>query len=124
VIIWHASHKRLDAISDFEILEMQSGVFFLQQLFIVRLHAFLFDRTLDIFLLCTQRKCEVGIVLLVRHKETESVEIPSLSNVVDKWSAGAGVCVLPRHGKWRSLIPRVCDLFIVFGVGKCVQVFT
>jgi hypothetical protein len=62
-IIWHVSHKLLDAILIFEAWEMQSSVFFLQPLVIVRLHALLLDPTLDIFVLFTSRKWVVGIVL-------------------------------------------------------------
>jgi hypothetical protein len=42
---------------------MQTGVFCLQHVVIVRLHAFLLDPTLDIFVLFTLCKWLVGIVL-------------------------------------------------------------
>jgi len=63
LIIWHSSHEVLDAISVFEAWETQSGVFFLQHVVIVSLHAFLLDPTLDIFVHLTCRKRVVGIVL-------------------------------------------------------------
>jgi hypothetical protein len=63
LIIYHASQKLLDAIPIFEDWEMQTGVFCLQHVVIVRLHAFLLDPTLDIFVLFTLCKRLVGIVL-------------------------------------------------------------
>src|SRR5882757_9962233 len=63
LILWHASHELLDAIPVFEAWETQRGVFFLQHVVIVRLHALLLDPTLDIFVLFTRRKRVVGIVL-------------------------------------------------------------
>jgi len=62
-IIWHASHELLEAIPVFEAWETQSGVFFLQHVVIVRLHAVLLDPTLDIFVLFTRRKWVVWILL-------------------------------------------------------------
>ena len=62
-IIWHASHVLLDAIPVFEAWETQSGVFFLQHVVIVRLHACLLDLTLDLFVLSTHCERLVGIVL-------------------------------------------------------------
>jgi len=61
-IIWHASHELLHAIPVFEASEMQIGVFFLQHIVIVRLHALLLDPRLDIFVLFTRRKWTVAIV--------------------------------------------------------------
>jgi hypothetical protein len=61
--MWHGSHELLDAIPIFEASEMQSGVFFLQHIVIVRLHALLLDPTLDIFVFFTRRKRILGIVL-------------------------------------------------------------
>jgi len=63
LIIRHASHKLLDAIPVFEPWEMQSGVFFLQHIVIVHLHALLLDPTLDVFVLFMRGKRVVGIVL-------------------------------------------------------------
>jgi hypothetical protein len=63
LIIWHASHKLLDAILVFEAWGTQSGVFFLQHVVIVRLHALVLDPTLDIFVLFMRCKWIVGIVL-------------------------------------------------------------
>jgi len=63
LIIWHASHELLDAIPVVEAWEMQSGVFFLQHVVIVRLHALLLDPTLDISVLFTCGKRVVGIIL-------------------------------------------------------------
>jgi hypothetical protein len=63
LIIWHASHQLQDAIPVVEAWETRSGVFFLQHVIIVRLHAILLDPTLDIFLLFTCCKRIVGIVL-------------------------------------------------------------
>ena len=62
-MIWHASNELLDAIPVFESWETQSGIFFLQHVVIVCLHAHLLDRTLDLFVLFTHRKRVVGIVL-------------------------------------------------------------
>jgi len=62
LIIWHPSHELLDAIPVFGASETQSGVFFLQHLVIVRLHALLLDLTVDIFVLFTRRERVVGIV--------------------------------------------------------------
>jgi hypothetical protein len=67
-MIWHSSHELLDAIPVFEPWETQSGVFFLQHVVMVRLHALLLDPTLDIFVLFTRPKRVVGIVLQVRLK--------------------------------------------------------
>jgi hypothetical protein len=55
---------------------MQSGVFLLQHIVIVRLHALLLDHTLDIFVLFTRRKPGVGIVLSVCLKETLTLALP------------------------------------------------
>jgi len=63
LVVWHASHKLLDANPVFEAWEMQSCVFFVQHVAIVRLHALLLDPTLDIFVLFTCGKQVVGIVL-------------------------------------------------------------
>ena len=62
LMIWNASHELLDAIPAFEAWEMQSSVFHLQHVVIVRLHALPPDRTLDIFVLFTRRRGVVGIV--------------------------------------------------------------
>ena len=63
LIIRHASHELLDTIPVIEAWEMQSSVFFLQHVVIVRLHALLLDPTLDIFVLFTRRERVVGVVL-------------------------------------------------------------
>jgi hypothetical protein len=63
LIIWHGSHELLVAIPIFEAWETQSGVFFLQHVVIVHLHALLLHPTLDIFVLFTRRKRVVGIFL-------------------------------------------------------------
>jgi hypothetical protein len=63
LIILQGSHELLVAIPIFEAWETQSGVFFLQHVVIVRLHALLLDPTLDIFVLFTRRKWVVGIIL-------------------------------------------------------------
>jgi hypothetical protein len=76
LIIWHGSHELLDALPVFEAWETQSGVFFLQHVVIVRLHALLLDPTLDIFVLFALRKRIVGIVLQLRFKATVSVAVP------------------------------------------------
>jgi hypothetical protein len=76
VIIWHGSNDLLDAIPIFEAWGTQSGVFFLEQVVIVRLHALLLDPTLDIFVLFTRRKRLVGIDLYVRLKAIVSVSFP------------------------------------------------
>jgi hypothetical protein len=81
----------VDIIPIFEALETQSGVFLLQQVVIVRLHALLLDHTLDIYVLLTRRKRVVGIVLKVRLKETLIVAFPWLSNSIAKRSTCAGV---------------------------------
>jgi hypothetical protein len=60
-MIWHASYELPDAIPVLEAWETPSGVFFLQHVVIVYLHALLFDATLDIFVLFTCRKRIVGI---------------------------------------------------------------
>ena len=82
---------------------MQSSVLFLQHVFMIRLHALLLDPTLDIFVLFTDRKWVVGIVLYVRLKETLSVGFPSLSNVITQRSAGDGVCFRPWQSRWQWL---------------------
>jgi len=63
LINWHASHELLDAIPVLESWDTHSGVFFLQHIVIVRLHALLLDLTLDIFVLSTRGNWIVGIVL-------------------------------------------------------------
>ena len=63
LIIWHPSQELLEAIPSFEAWETQSGVFLLQHVLIVRLHALVLDPTLDIFVLFTRRKRILGIVL-------------------------------------------------------------
>ena len=63
LIIWYASQELLDAIPVVDAWETQRGVFFLQHVVIVRLHALLLDPTLDIFVLFARRKRIVGIVL-------------------------------------------------------------
>jgi len=63
LVIWHASHEHLDAISVFEAWETQSGVFFLQHIVIVRLHALLLHPTLDIFVIFMRGERVVRIVL-------------------------------------------------------------
>jgi len=63
LIIWHACNKVLDTIPVFDVREMQSGVFFLQCIVIVRLHALLLDLTLEIFVLFTRGKRVVGIAV-------------------------------------------------------------
>ena len=93
MIIWHASHELLDPISVFEAWDMQSGVLFPQHVVIVRLHACLFDLTLDIFVLFTRRKWVVGIGFQVRLKTTLSLAFPWLSIVIDQQSASAGVYI-------------------------------
>ena len=100
LIIWHASHKHLDAIPVFEAWETQRGVFLLQHFVIVRLHALLLDPTLDIFVLFTRGKQVVGIVLYVRLKATVSVVFPWRSNVIAQRSTGTRVCFLLRRS-WR-----------------------
>jgi len=90
-IIWHASYEVLDAIAIFEAGETQSGVSFLQHVVIVRLHALLLGRTLDIFVLFTRPKRVVEIVLLVSLQETMSIAFPWFSNVIADWGNGARV---------------------------------
>ena len=63
LVVWHASHKLLDANPVFEAWEMQSCVFFVQHVAIVRLHALLLDPTLDIFVHFKQGKRVLGIAL-------------------------------------------------------------
>jgi uncharacterized PurR-regulated membrane protein YhhQ (DUF165 family) len=63
LIIWHASQELLKDIPVFEDSEMPSGVFFVLQIVIVSLHAFLLDPTLDIFVFFTHRKQVLGIYL-------------------------------------------------------------
>jgi len=62
-IISHASHELLDAIAIFEPGETQSGVFFLQPIVLVRLHAHLLDPTQHIFVQFTRHNRVVGSVL-------------------------------------------------------------
>jgi hypothetical protein len=119
----HASYELLDAIPVFEAWETQSGVSFLQHVVIVHLDTILLDPTLDIFVLFTCRKRIVGIVLSVRLKATLSVAFPWLSNVIAQRSAGAGVCFHPWQRRWWWLRLLVCDVFNVFEVRKCIQIF-
>jgi len=63
LIIWLGSHELLAAMDGFEAWEMQSSVFFLQHIFIVRLPTLSLDPTLDIFVLFMCHKRVVGIVL-------------------------------------------------------------
>ena len=63
LVMWHVSHELLDFIPDFEASETQIGVFFLQHVVIVRIHALPLDPTLDIFVLFTRRKQVVRMVL-------------------------------------------------------------
>jgi len=100
LIIWHASHELLDAIPAYAAWETQSGVFFLQYVVIVRLHALLLDPTLDTFVLVTRRKRRAGIVSYVRPKPALSVVFPWLSNVIDQQSGGSVVYFGPRW-RWR-----------------------
>jgi len=120
--MWHASSVLLDSSPVFEAWETQSGVFFLQQVVLVRLNGLVVDSTVDIFVLFTRHKRIVGIILYVRLMAALSVAFRWLSGVIDLRSAGAGVYFLPWHG-WHWLRLRVCDVFNVFEVGKCVQVF-
>jgi len=62
-IIWHARHELLEAIPVFEASEMQSGVFFIQHLFILPLYAYLLDPTLDMIVLYMGCKRVVGVIL-------------------------------------------------------------
>jgi len=102
---------------------MQIGVLSLQHVVIVCLHTLLLNPTLEIFVLFTCRKLVVGIVLYYRLKATLSVAFPWLSDVIDQRSASAGECFRPRQRGRHWLRLRVCDLFNVFEVAKCVQVF-
>ena len=122
VNIWHASHELLDAIPVFAAWETQRSVFFLQHIVIVPLHTFPLDPTLDIFVLFPCRKRVVGIDLWIRLKATLSIAFPWSSDVIDQWSAGAGVYFRMRRRRWWLRL-RVCDVFNVFEVGKPVQVF-
>jgi hypothetical protein len=63
LIISHASHELLDSIPVFEAWETRSGVFLLQHVLIVCLHALLLDPTMDIFVHLTRRKQIVESVL-------------------------------------------------------------
>ena len=63
LIIWHAPNKLLDDNLVFDAWETPSGVFFLQHVVIVCLHALLHDPTLDIIVLFMHYKRVVGIVL-------------------------------------------------------------
>ena len=58
-----ATHKLPDTIPVFEAWETLSGVFFLQYVLIVHLHALLLDPTPDIFVLFTRCKRRIGFVL-------------------------------------------------------------
>ena len=120
-MICHASHELVVAIPVFEVWATQSGVFFLQHVVIVRLHALLLDPALDIFVLFTRRNRVVGIVLQVRLKAPLSVAFSWLSNVIVQLSAGAGVYIRPWQ-RWWWLGLCVCDVFTVLEVGKRVQV--
>jgi hypothetical protein len=122
LIICHASHELLDAMPVFEAWEMKSGVLFLQHVVIVHLQAHLLDPTLHIFVLFRRCKWIVGITLYIRLKAALSVALPCLSNVINQRSVSVGVYFHPRHW-WRWLRLRVCDVFNVFELGKCVQVF-
>jgi hypothetical protein len=123
VIIRDASHNTLDTITVIEAWETQSSVVFLQHVVIVRLHTLLLDPTLDVSVRFTRRKRVVGIVPLVRLKATLSVAFPLLGNLIAQQSAGAEVYFRPRQRRWRRLKLRVCDVFNVFEIGNCVQVF-
>jgi hypothetical protein len=63
LIIWHTSNDLLDGIPVFEAWKMQSGVFFLQHVVIVRLHNILLDPALYMVVLFMHGKRVVGIVL-------------------------------------------------------------
>jgi hypothetical protein len=106
----------------FEAWETPSGLFFLQQVVIVRLHTVLLDPTLDAFLLCTHRKWVVGIVPQVCLKATLTVSFPWLSNLIAQRSSGTRVCLRSRKRRWRWWNLRVGDVFNAFEVGKRVQV--
>jgi hypothetical protein len=106
-----------------EAWETQSGVFFLQHIVIVRLHALLLDSTLDILLPCTCRKWVVGIVLYVHLKATVSITVPEHINVIAQRRAGAELCFHVRQRNCRSLRLRLCDDFNMFEVGKHVKFF-
>jgi hypothetical protein len=96
-----ACHILQDAISVFEAWEMQSSVFFIQHVVIVRLDALLLDPTQDIFVLCTGRKQVVGIVLYVCLKATLSVSVPCLNTVITQRSTSTGQCFRLGQRMWQ-----------------------
>jgi len=90
-ILWHARRQLLGAIPIVESWETRRGVFFLQHVVIVRLHALHLDPTVDIFVVFTRCKQIVAIVLYVCLKETLSIGFPWLSKVIAQQSTGTGV---------------------------------
>jgi len=121
-MIWPASRDLGGSIALLEAWETQSGVIFIQDVVIVCLHTHHLDPTVDISVLPTRCKRVVGIDLSVRLKATLSFAFPLLSNAIDRRTAGCGMYFRLQH-MWRSLRLRVCEVFIVFDVGKLVQVF-
>jgi hypothetical protein len=91
LIIWHGGPKPLDTISVFEAWETACGVFFLQHIVIVCLHAVLLDPKLDIFVLFAHRKQLVLIGFQVRVNDTMIFPFPWLRNEHNQWSAGTRV---------------------------------
>jgi len=120
---WHASHELLEAIPVVEAWETRSGVCFLDHVVIVRLYPLLDDPTLDIFVLFTRGKQVVEIVLKFRLKATLTVAFPWLSNVIAQQSTGDEGYFSTWQTRRRYLRLRVCDIYKVLEVGKCVEVF-
>jgi len=110
-------------ISTLEPSDTQHGVFVLRHIVTVSLHAFLPDRTLDIFVIVACHKQVVRTVLLVRLKATLSVVSLWVNNGIAQYSGGAGeyFCLQYRRRRWFRL--RVCNVLNVSEVGKCVQIF-
>jgi len=73
------------------------AAFFFEHEVIVCLHAILREPTQHIFVLFTHCKWVVGIVSLFRPKATVTVTFHWLSNIINQWNAGTGVCFGLRH---------------------------
>jgi len=123
LIIWHASHKVLDAIPMLKASGMQCGVFFLQLVVIVCHHTIVLDPTPAIFVLLTHCKQVVGIFIASPVQAFLSVAFTWLRNIIAQQRAGAGEYFCPWQRRLLQLRHAICNVFILVVVGKRMLVF-
>jgi hypothetical protein len=99
--ISQASHEFLDANPISEAWETESGVFFLQHVVIVPLHAILQNSAMDIFVLFTSYTQVVQIVLEVLLMPTLSIAFRRVCNVFAWQCTSARVCFRPWQNRWQ-----------------------